>query len=75
MAEPPSPASVIETLRSMGFLESDIEFRQLDNGWRIRAQGGLVIHMRKGGHLVMSGRNARNVSKALGLSSRQKPAT
>ncbi|MGJ0508404.1 MAG: hypothetical protein ACR652_15035 [Methylocystis sp.] len=72
MAEPLSPKTVIETLRSVGISEAEIEFRQLDHGWRIRAQGGLVVQMRQSGELVISGKNTHAVRRALGLTGRGK---
>jgi hypothetical protein len=73
MAEPPSPTTVIETLRFIGISEAEIACKELDQGWRIRAQGGLIVHMRKDGQLTVSGKNAHAVRKALGLTSRRKP--
>lgn len=49
MAEPPSPTTVIETLRSIGLSDAEIACQELDQGWRIRAQGGLIVYMRKDG--------------------------
>jgi hypothetical protein len=71
MAEPPSPTTVIETLRSIGLSDAEIACQELDQGWRIRAQGGLIVHIRKDGQLTVSGKNTHAVRKALGLTSRK----
>jgi hypothetical protein len=71
MAVPPSLTTVIETLRSIGLSDAEIACQELDQGWRIRAQGGLIVHMRKDGQLTVSGRNTHAVRKALGLTSRK----
>jgi hypothetical protein len=71
MSEPPSPTTIIETLRSMGFADARLASEELDRGWRIRAEGGPVVYMRKDGQLMISGKNTHAVRKALGLPSRK----
>jgi predicted nucleotide-binding protein len=63
--------TVVETLRSMGLSDADIACQEAGDGWRIRAQGGLIVHMRKDGQLTVSGKNTHAVRKALGLTSRK----
>jgi hypothetical protein len=72
MAEPPSPTTIIETLRSIGFSDASLACQESDNVWRIRARGGLIVYMRKDGQLTVSGKNTHAVRKALGLTSRVK---
>ncbi|MGJ0509536.1 MAG: hypothetical protein ACR652_20925 [Methylocystis sp.] len=72
MAEPLSPTTIIETLRSMGISDGKLTYEESAEGWRIRAQGGLVVQMRKNGELVISGKNTHAVRRALGLTGRGK---
>ncbi|MGJ0506558.1 MAG: hypothetical protein ACR652_05350 [Methylocystis sp.] len=72
MAEPLSPATIIATLQSMGLSDGKLTYEESSHGWRIRAQGGLVVQMRKSGELVVSGKNTRAVRRALGLTGRGK---
>lgn len=72
MAEPLSPTTIIETLRSMGISDAEISCRELAHGWRVRAPGGLVVQIRKNGELVISGKNTHAVRRALGLTGRGK---
>ncbi|MGJ0506272.1 MAG: hypothetical protein ACR652_03890 [Methylocystis sp.] len=72
MAETLSPATIIETLRSMGLLDGKLTYEESAEGWRIRAQGGLIVQMRKSGELVISGKNTHAVRRALGMTGRGK---
>lgn len=55
----------------MGLSDPEIACQELAEGWRIRAQGGLIVHIRKDGQLTVSGKNTHAVRRALGLTSRR----
>jgi hypothetical protein len=73
MAEPSGPEAIIEALRSTGIPDAAISCKELEHGWRIRAQGGLIVSIRKNGQVTVSGNKTHAVRKALGLTSRRKP--
>ncbi len=73
---PPSPTTIIETLRFIGLSDARVVFQESDQGWRIRAEGGPVVHVRKNGRLTISGKKSNVLREKLGLagrSSKKKP--
>jgi hypothetical protein len=71
MNEPLSAIAVLEQLQSMGLSNLEMSRDEIWRGWRIRADGGLIIHIHENGKLLISGRNARTLRKALGLTGRR----
>jgi hypothetical protein len=71
MHEPLSATAVLEQLQSMGLSNVELCREETWPGWRIRADGGLIIHIHENGKLLNSGRNARTLRKALGLTGRR----
>jgi hypothetical protein len=67
MSQQLSTATILEHLHGMGL--SNIETSRDDEFgcWRIRAQGGPVVHIFDTGKVVFSGVKARTLRKALGL--------
>jgi hypothetical protein len=71
MNEPLSAIAVFEQLQLMGLSNLEMSRDEIWLGWRIRADGGLIIHIHEKGKLLISGRNARTLRKALGLTGRR----
>jgi hypothetical protein len=68
MTEPLNASMIFDQLRALGFSNSDMTRNAFDDGWRVRTGGGPVIHIYDNGKLVIAGRQARVLRKALGLS-------
>ncbi|MGJ0506270.1 MAG: hypothetical protein ACR652_03880 [Methylocystis sp.] len=66
-------ATIVEKLRSTGLAGSALTCEQSDHGCLIRAKGGLVLHIRKDGKLLITGKHSTILRRALGFAGR--PAT
>lgn len=71
MDEPLTAMAVLEQLQSNGASKVEMSRDEIAHGWRIRANGGLVVHIHDNGKLRFSRRNSRAMRKALGLSGRR----
>lgn len=71
MTEPLSAEAIFEQLRAMGLFGVKISRDEISQGWRIRADGGPVVHIHDNGKLLISGRNARVLRKVLGLTGKR----
>ncbi len=72
MTERLSVSTIFEHLGSMGLSKGGVSRNETGGGWRIRAEGGLVVQISSDGRFSLSGRNARLLRKALGLTGRRK---
>ncbi len=71
MTESLSAEAIFEKLRSMGLFEVKMSRDDVSHGWRIRADGGPVVHICDNGNLRISGRKARVLRKVLGLTGKR----
>jgi hypothetical protein len=71
MNEPLNPSIIFAHMQTLGISNHGMQRIGSDNGWRIRADGGLVIRIYDDGKLHITGKNARVLRKALGLTGRR----
>lgn len=71
MNEPLSTDVILECLRGMGL--SSIETSRDDSlgCWRIRAQGGPVVHIHDNGRVSITGLKAHSLRRELGLTGKR----
>ncbi len=71
MTEPLSAEAIFEQLGAMGLSNIKISRDEIARGWRIRADGGLVVQIHDSGKCSISGKHARALRKALGLTGKR----
>jgi hypothetical protein len=67
MTEPLSARAIFDQLKALGFSDAEMSRNASDDGWRVRTTRGPVLHIYDNGKLVIAGRRARVLRKALGL--------